>query len=411
MERVIIHSDMNSCYASVECSLNPSLKGKPVAVGGSEEHRHGIILAKSEEAKKFGVKTGEPLWQARQKCPELIIIEPHFEHYIKYSKLAHEIYARYTDKIEPMGLDEVWCDLTGSLKAFGSAENICNEIREAFKSELGVTVSIGISFNKIFAKLGSDLAGRDSVYKITKEDFKYKIWSLPARAIMGVGRSTGETLSRYGINTIGELAKCDVEWLRKIFGVIGYDLWKYANGYDDSRVMDDGYMQPIKSIGHGVTCTRDLVNCDEVWKVFLSLSQNVSRQLKENNLEATAVQIGIRDNQLMTKQFQKSTDFSTQSATEIARTAIELFNKNYTWNYDVRAVTVRAINLQNAGSPYQMDLLTDYSQHERQKKIDDTVLAIRNKFGNGAIFNCCLMTEDKIPNHNIQKTLPGKMYK
>ena len=411
MEKIIIHSDMNSCYASVECSLNPALRGKPVAVGGSEEHRHGIILAKSEEAKKYGVKTGEPLWQAKRKCPDLIIVEPHFEQYIKYSRLAHDIYARYTDKIEPMGLDEVWCDITGSIKAFGSKEVICEEIRTAFKEELGVTVSIGVSFNKIFAKLGSDLAGKDAVYEITKDDFKEKVWKLPATAIMGVGRSTGETLLRYGIKTIGELAECDPKWLRTVFGVVGNDLWKYANGLDSSRVMPDGYRQPIKSIGHGVTCSVDLVSGDEVWKVFLSLSQDVSRQLKKNGLEATGVQIGVRDNQFMTRQFQCETDFATQSATEIARTAMKLFEKNYSWVYDVRAVTVRAINLQKEGTPYQLDFLSDTESHERQKKIDDTVLALRERYGTDAIFNCCLMTEDKIPDHHIKHTLPGKMYK
>ena len=411
MERVIIHSDMNSCYASVECSLNPSLRGKPIAVGGSEEHRHGIILAKSEEAKKYGVKTGEALWQAKQKCPDLLIIEPHFEHYIKYSRLAHDIYARYTDRIEPMGLDEVWCDLTGSLTAFGSPRAICEEIKEAFKSELGVTVSIGISFNKIFAKLGSDLAGKDDICIIDKEHFKEKIWSLPAQSMMGVGRRTGETLGRYGIKTIGQLAACDPEWLRTIFGVVGIDLWKCANGLDDSRVMPDGYRQPIKSVGHGITCRTDLVNTDEVWKVFLSLSQNVSKQLKKNSLEATGVQIGIRDSQLMTKQFQMPTEFATQSATEIAETAMKLFNRNYSWIYNVRALTVRAINLQKEGTPFQMDFLSDYEKHERQTKIDDTILAIRERYGSNAIFNCCLMTEDKIPDHHIEKTLPGKFFR
>lgn len=411
MERIIIHSDMNSCYASVECSLNPSLRGKPVAVGGSEAHRHGIILAKSEEAKRFGVKTGEALWQAKQKCPDLIIIEPHFEEYIKYSRLAHDIYARYTDRIEPMGLDEVWCDITGSIKAFGSKEQISEEIRTAFKEELGVTVSIGISFNKIFAKLGSDLAGKDEVYEIGKDDFKDKIWHLPATAIMGVGRSTGETLRRYGVKTIGDLACCDPHWLKLLLGVTGEELWKYANGFDNSRVMPDGYRQPIKSVGHGVTCSADLVNADEVWKVFLSLSQDVSKQLKKNKLEATGVQIGIRDNQLVTRQLQCPTEFATQSATEIAKIAMRLFEDGYNWAYDVRAVTVRAINLQKEGTPYQLDFLSDSSGHEKQKKIDDTVLAIRERFGSDAIFNCCLMTEEKIPDHNIKHTLPGKMYK
>lgn len=411
MERIIIHSDMNSCYASVECSLNPSLRGKPVAVGGSVEHRHGIILAKSEEAKRCGVKTGEALWQAKQKCPDLIIIEPHFDEYIKYSKLAHDIYARYTDRIEPMGLDEVWCDITGSTVAFGSKEKICEEIRTAFKEELGVTVSIGISFNKIFAKLGSDLAGRDEVYEITKDDFREKIWHLSATAIMGVGRSTGETLRRYGIRTIGELAECEPQWLRAVFGVVGDDLWRYANGLDNSRVMPDGYKEPIKSVGHGVTCSEDLLTDDEVWKVFLSLSQSISRQLKKNRLEATGVQIAVRDNQLIAKQFQRPTEFATQSAKEIAETAMKLFKENYNWGNNVRALTVRAINLQKENTPFQMDFLSDFVTHEKQRKIDDTVLALRERYGTDAIFNCCLMTEDKIPDHNIKHTLPGKMYK
>ncbi len=411
MDRIIIHSDMNSCYASVECSLNPSLRGKPVAVGGSVEQRHGIILAKSEEAKKFGVKTGEALWQAKQKCPELIIIEPHFEQYIKYSKLAHDIYARYTDRIEPMGLDEVWCDLTGSTRAFGSPKQISDEIRNAFKEELGVTVSIGISFNKIFAKLGSDLAGKDEVCEITKDNYQEKVWCLPVGAIMGVGRSTSDTLLRYGIKTIGDLACCDPKWLRTVFGVVGDDLWKYANGLDNSRVMPDGYRQPIKSVGHGVTCSENLVSDDEVWKVFLSLSQNVSKQLKKNGLEATGVQISVRDNQLITKQFQSPAEFATQSAKEISETAMKLFKDNYNWGNDVRALTVRAINLQKENTPFQMDFLSDFACHEKQKKIDDTVLAIRERFGTDSIFNCCLMTEEKIPDHNIKHTLPGKMYK
>ena len=228
---------------------------------------------------------------------------------------------------------------------------------------------------------------------------------------MGVGRSTGDNLSRYGIKTIGDLARCDPKWLRTIFGVVGDDLWKYANGLDNSRVMPDGFRQPIKSVGHGVTCSEDLISDDEVWKVFLSLSQDVSKQLKKNKLEATGVQIGIRDNQLMTKQFQCPTEFATQSATEIAKVAVKLFESNYNWAYDVRAVTVRAINLQKEGTPYQLDFLTDTTQHERQRKIDDTVLAIRDRFGTDAIFNCCLMTEDKIPNHNIKHTLPGKFFK
>ncbi|MDD6012667.1 MAG: DNA polymerase IV [Oscillospiraceae bacterium] len=404
MQRIIIHSDMNSCYASIECSLNPALKGKPVAVAGKQEDRHGIILAKSAEAKVCGVKTGEAIWQAQQKCPDLILISPHFDVYMKYSALAHDIYARYTDRIEPMGLDEVWCDLTGSTLAFGGAEKIVREIREAFKNELGLTVSVGLSYNKIFAKLGSDLAGNDEVFRITRENYRDTVWPLPVESIMGVGRNTAKKLHSYGIKTIGELAACEEKWLHLVFGVIGDDLWRYANGLDDSPVMPDGYSPPIKSIGHGATCRADLVSPEEVWKAFLSLSQDVSRRLKKAGLEACGVQISVKDNRLMSRQYQCELPMPTASALALARTAAELFRKNYTWNYDVRALTVRAIHLQNEGMPLQLDLSNDYKKSEKQKKIDDTVLFLRERYGEKIIMNCCLMNENKC---SSDSPLPG----
>ena len=388
---------MNSCYASIECSLNPDLKGKPMAVGGTEASRHGIILAKSEEAKKFGVKTGEPLWQARQKCPDLIIVEPHHEIYKEYSRRAHEIYARYTDLIEPMGLDEVWCDLTGSITLFGSAENIIREIMESFKKELDITVSIGLSYNKIFAKLGSDLAGRDEFYVITKEDYREKVWKLPASALFGVGRKTAAQLERYGITTVGELANCSEQWLKTVFGVCGGEMWLSANGLNRDRVAPDNYRAKSKSIGHGITCKSDLENNEEVWKVFLSLSQNVSKRLRQEKLFATGVQISVRDNLFSTKQFQYQLDNPTQSAFEIAKNATALFKANYTWEHNIRALTVRAINLTEESSFGQLDFYTDYSKLERQKSIEDTVMSLRQKFGEDIIFNCCLMDEDKMP--------------
>ena len=412
MERVIIHSDMNSCYASIECSLNPSLKGKAVAVGGSEEDRHGIILAKTEQAKRYGIKTGEPIWQAKNKCPDLIIVRPHFDAYLKYFSLAHDIYARYTDRIEPMGLDEVWCDLTGSIMLFGSAERIADEIRESFKSELGLTVSVGISYNKIFAKLGSDIAAKDRVYKITKNNFKEKVWNLSAGSMLGVGRRTAVKLASYGIKTIGDIALTSSEWLGSVFGVAGREMWMYANGLDDSRVMPDGYCSPIKSIGHGITCTADLVNAEEVWKVFLALSQDVSKRLRKSALSASAIQIAIKDNKLVTRQFQCNLPYLTQSAKEIAENAVKLFNENYNWSYDVRAVSIRAINLKNENEPEQLSLYTDYKKHEKQKKIDDAVMDLRRRFGEKSVFNCCLLTENKITGHNKDKIpLPKRMYR
>lgn len=412
MERIIIHSDMNSCYASIECSLNPELKGKPVAVGGSVEDRHGIILAKTAEAKKFGVTTGEAIWQAQRKCPDLIVVPPHFDIYAEYSALARDIYRRYTDEIEPMGLDEAWCDITGSILLFGSAKNITNGIRKAFKEELGITVSIGVSFNKIFAKLGSDLAGTDEVVTITKENYKDVVWPLEVGAIMGVGRKTAEKLRSYGISTVGDLAVRDIKDLHFLLGVVGDDLWRYANGYDDSRVMKDGYMRDVKSIGHGVTCREDLINDEEVWLGFLKLCQDISRRLRKEKLAARGVQIAVRDSFLMTKQFQCETVYPTQSATEIAKTAFKLFKDNYRWRNNVRALSVRAINLCDEDAPVQLDLSGEYKQHDRQKSIDDATFMLREKFGSDAVFNCSVMMEKKMPDMQGKKSpLPIRMFK
>lgn len=404
VKRIIIHSDMNSCYASIECSLNPDLKGKAVAVGGSVEERHGIILAKSPEAKKYGVATGEAIWQAKRKCPELIVIEPHFDVYMKYSRLARDIYRRYTDKIEPMGLDEAWCDITGSLLLFGSVQNITDEIRKAFREELGVTVSIGVSYNKIFAKLGSDLASCDEVVTITEDNFKDVVWPLPVSSIMGVGKSTAKKLNSYAINTVGDLARRPAEWLKLVFGAHGEDMWRYANGLDTSPVAPDSYEREIKSVGHGITCKEDLVCDDEVWKVFLALSQNVSKRLKQEKLEATGVQIAIRDKMLNNIQFQCEMPLPTQSAFEIAKMALELFKRNYNWQRNVRALTVRAINLQDENTPLQLDLRGEYKKSEKQRKIDDTVMSLRERFGKDAVFNCCLMTEKKAPHMEGKKS-------
>ena len=196
-ERTILHCDMNNCYASIELISNPQWRGKPLAVCGSAEERRGIVLAKSEEAKKFGIKTGETLWQAKLKCPDLITVEPHYEEYLKYSRLARSIYYQYTDRVEPFGLDECWLDCTGSISLLGSGEKIAEEIRERIKNELGITVSIGVSFNKIFAKLGSDLKKPDAVSFIGRTDFRRKLWKLSASELLGVGRSTAEKLRRY----------------------------------------------------------------------------------------------------------------------------------------------------------------------------------------------------------------------
>ena len=264
MERVILHSDMNNFYASVECAQNSSLKGKPLAVLGDPEARHGIVLAKNYEAKKFNIQTGDTMWQAQKKCPEIVFVPPHYNLYMKYSKAAKEIYSEYTEKIEPYGLDENWLDVTQSRLIFGNGKEIADNLRKRIKSELGITASIGVSFNKIFAKLGSDLKKPDATTVINSTDFKEKIWPLPVSDLLYVGRSTCRKLKSKGINTIGELAGCSPEWLEKMFGKPGIKLWQSANGLDRSPVSDTGEKSIIKSVGNGMTTPRDIITDEDI---------------------------------------------------------------------------------------------------------------------------------------------------
>lgn len=397
MERVILHSDINNCYASIECLYDESLRGKAVAVAGSVEARHGIVLAKSEPAKRCGVKTGDTVWQAQKKCRDLIVVPPHFDRYVKYSELVRGIYRRYTDEIEPFGLDEAWLDVTGSRSLFGDGVQIANDIRTRIREEFGLTVSVGVSFNKVFAKLGSDMKKPDAVTEITRQDFREKIWNLPVADMLGCGRATVQKLKQYGVHTIGQLAACDVRFLTNVFGKGGEVLWRYANGLDAARVCPDGFVPVSKSIGHGATCVRDLQTPREVWLVMLSLSQEIGRRLFAEHLAATAVQISVKNNALFVRQYQHPLPLPTQSAFELAQAAFSLFQSVYRWELPVRAVTVRAISLTDAAAPVQTDLFSDFARHTQQEKIDDAVRNIRARYGKGSIFNACLLCETAIP--------------
>ena len=269
LERTILHSDANGFYASVEMLLNPELRGKAVAVCGSTEERHGIVLAKSERAKKAGVKTGMANWEARKACPGLITVPPQYDQYCKFSRLLRNIYLRYTDLVEPYGMDECWLDVTGSTRLCGSGESIAEEIRKTVREELGITVSIGVSFNKIFAKLGSDMKKPDAVTVLDKANWRERIWPLPVSELLYVGRATTRKLMSRCVYTIGDLAQLDPELLRSWFGKNGLMLWAFANGEDTSRVKPDGYEMPIKSVGHGITCSCDLHEEEEVWKMCI----------------------------------------------------------------------------------------------------------------------------------------------
>ena len=323
--RAILHSDLNSFYASVEMMLDPKLRGKAVAVCGSTEERHGIVLAKSELAKRAGVKTGMANWEARKACKNLIVVPPQYEQYLKYSKLTQAIYQRYTDLIEPFGMDECWLDVSDSQIIRGDPMTIAEDIRSATREELGLTVSIGVSYNKIFAKLGSDMKKPDAITEITKANFKEKVWPLPASDLIYVGPATTRKLAAYGVTTIGELAALDPAFLKGLLGVNGVALWTFANGADQSRVMQQGFVSPVKSIGHGITCVSDLLNEQEVWKVILELSQDIGHKLRVHELAARTVQVFVRGNNLSGSQFQCKLPFKTQLPSEIAAMAFQAF--------------------------------------------------------------------------------------
>ena len=411
MTRNILHCDMNNFYASVECMLSPELKQYPVAVCGSVEERHGIVLAKNYKAKAFKVATGDAVWQAKQKCPDLVVVPPHYEEYLKYSKLAKAIYCDYTNQVEPYGMDKCWLDISGTKKLFGNPVDVANEIRERIKFELGLTISVGVSFNKIFAKLGSDYKKPDAVTVFEKETFREKIWGLPASDLLGVGRATTRVLNNYCIRTIGDLANSDYDFIKRILGKNGVSLWLYANGRDNSTVKDIKFVSPVKSIGHGITTVVDLSNEEEVWRVFLELTQGNGHKLRVHQKVAKAVAIYVRDNTLFSKQWQTQMQMVTQLPLVLAQYAFQLFKKRYDWRNPIRSVTIQAINLFPQDMPQQIDLFCDYERAEKQEKLDGCVEKLRKRFGKRCIRNAVLLQELGMPMGNVEITMPTGLVK
>lgn len=411
MARNILHCDINNFYASVECMLSPELKQYPVAVCGSVEERHGIVLAKNYKAKAFKVATGDAVWQAKQKCPDLVVVPPHYEEYLKYSKLAKAIYCDYTNQVEPYGMDKCWLDISGTKKLFGNPVDVANEIRERIKFELGLTISVGVSFNKIFAKLGSDYKKPDAVTVFEKETFREKIWSLPASDLLGVGRATTRVLNNYCIRTIGDLANSDYDFIKRILGKNGVSLWLYANGRDNSTVKDIKFVSPVKSIGHGITTVVDLSNEEEVWRVFLELTQGNGHKLRVHQKVAKAVAIYVRDNTLFSKQWQTQMQMVTQLPLVLVQYAFQLFKKRYDWRNPIRSVTIQAINLFLQDMPQQIDLFCDYERAEKQEKLDGCVEKLCQRFGKRCIRNAVLLQELGMPMGNVEITVPTGLVK
>lgn len=379
--RTILHSDMNNCYASIELLHHPELRGKPLAVGGDPEARHGIVLAKDQLAKKAGVQTGMALWQARQVCPDIVFVPPRMDLYLRFSRLAHEIYADYTDMQEPFGVDESWLDVTDSCTLKGDGFQIANQISNRIKRELGITVSIGVSWNKIFAKLGSDYKKPDAITVISKENYKDIVWKLPASDLLYVGKSTEKKLRTLGILTIGQLAQADPKLLKSIFGKMGLVLSLFANGEDQTPVNKENIHAPIKSIGNSTTTPRDLETYEDVAIITYALSESVSARLRENNFACNVVEISVRDNELYSFTRQKKISNPTDITNEIAETALELFRGNYKWEKPIRSIGVRASDLTNPCCATQLSLFVDEEYRDKLRRADRTVDEIRRRFG------------------------------
>ncbi len=383
--RVILHCDLNNFFASVECFLNPDLKDKNVAVCGSVEERHGIVLAKNEGAKSFGVKTGEAIWEAKLKCPDLVTVPPHYDQYVTFSKKVKKIYEEYTDMVEPFGIDECWLDITGSLQLFGSGEKIAEELRTRVKREIGLTISVGVSFNKIFAKLASDMKKPDAVTILKKDEIKEKVWTLPCSELFGVGRTTAKNFERLGIRTIGDLAQMPEDIMSRTFGKIGVTLNHYARGLDFSPVLRECEVPPVKSISRGITCKRDLYSLEEISPIVVSLSEKVSHNLRKNCFFATTVRVAIKDKHLVVRDFQQRLKTPVRAAGVLAKNAMELIKKNYSFSIPIRAVTVFAGNLVGDKFSFQLSFDEDYSRLEKLEKLDTEVDIIRERFGDKAL--------------------------
>ncbi len=385
MPRRILHVDFNSFYASVACRLNPVLRPHPVAVAGDPEKRHGVILAKNEHAKKFGVRTGEPIWQARQKCPRLVVVPPDFAAYKRFSEQGRRIYREYSDCVEGFGLDENWVDVSPITRDFDDARLLANDIRRRIVSELGITVSVGVASNKVFSKLGSDIKKPDAVTVVSPDNYKRVAWPQPVRALLYVGHATEAKLSRYGIATIGELAAAPEGFLKSQFGKCGLMLHAFANGRDISPVLRFDEVPPPKSIGNGITTPRDLADETDVYLTVYMLTESVAARLRAQGCRARCVQLAVRDTRLYTFTRQQRLPHATDITAELVEAAMSLFRANYSWTVPVRALSVTATELVSRDEPMQLSLFDDEHGRMRKQALEAAVDGIRSRYGYRAI--------------------------
>lgn len=395
MNRIILHSDLNCFYASVEMLYHPEYRKVPLVVCGDAEERHGIILTKNAIAKKFDIKTGEAIWQAKQKCPNLVCVKANFSLYLRYAMKVKKIYLDYSDRVESFGIDESWIDVSDCHYLYSSPIELANTIKNRIKFELGLTVSIGISYNKVYAKLASDAADVDSIFTIFEEEREHKVFPLPISDLLFVGRSNTKKLKMYGIYTIGELANTPSSTLERIFGKVGITLHAFANGIETSEVAHYTASSLLKSIGNSTTCPKDLTTLEEVKIIFIILSESVCARTREQGFYGKTITISIRDNELNTITRQMQCDIPTDCTDVVVKHALSLFEKHYSFSKPVRSLGVRLSSFTSITPTNQVSFF-DKKKDLTMKQLETAMDEIRNRFGHFKVQRGCVLQDNDL---------------
>lgn len=396
-KRIILHCDCNSFYASVELLEYPDLREKPVAVCGDAESRHGIILAKNEAAKKYGIQTAETIWQAQRKCRELVLLSAHHEKYIAISKKINDIYKKYTDRVEPFSVDESWLDVTHTLHLFEkSGKDLADRIRREVQQEIGITISVGVSYNKVLAKFGSDYKKPNATTVIGKEELHSLVWPMPVERLLFVGGKTADTLHTMGISTIGQLAEASAEELFYFLGKQGPQLRHYARGEDTEPVHLAEEQREVKSVGNSMTFKRNLCSVQDRKIAVLALTDKVASRLRSHGLYAETVQISVKDPRLQVRSRQKKLPLATCLAKDMAKASMELLEETCAPGEEIRMLSVTAANLTDNPGPAQLNFLEPQpaQRNRKQETLEKALDGIRKKYGRSAIGEASILHND-----------------
>lgn len=395
-----MHSDINHCYAQIHEMMHPKLKDVPMLIGGSEEKRHGIVLAKNLLAKSYGIKTAQTLWEAKELCPNVLIIPPDYDAYQYYSEQVKDIYREYSDQVESFGIDEAWVDLTSSTKLFGDPILTAKKIQKRVLDEIGLTVSVGLSFNKIFAKLGSDLIKPSGFVYISEENYRDKVFPLSVDQLLNVGRATTEKLNKIKIYTIGDLANAQIEKISQLLGKNGEMVWCFANGLDYSEVNTSSFSREPKSIGNGITSVKDIEDKTQLKIVFQVLVESVASRLKDINMVGKVIRISIRNSELTSFSKQTTLDSPTNTSSTIMDTVMDLANDDRTFEMPIRSIRVVLSKLSYDNHATQLNLFYDADYFFKEKIVDETIDKIRNKFSFDIIKRANVLEDPTLTNFN-----------